>query len=121
MASSSYYIPRKAILTKENLEAFQASETHADIVNYIKTLNESILGVKLSDDCPVSPVWSGFVPITCANKKSQGVIGILSVLDKVERVALDTPPVNNSGSRFGNPAFKTFYDKVAEVRARSPL
>lgn len=53
---ASYHVPRKAILTKENLEAFQASETYASIVDYVKTLNESILGVKLSDDCPVSPV-----------------------------------------------------------------
>ncbi|KAF8513211.1 Phosphotyrosyl phosphatase activator [Gautieria morchelliformis] len=99
MAISSYHVPRKAILTTENLKAFQESETYVDIVNYIETLNESILGVKLSDDCSVSP----------------GVDAILVVLNKVEQVAKNTPPVNNSGSRFGNPAFKTFYDKVAEL------
>ena len=27
-------------------------------------------------------------------------------------IAKETPAVDNSGSRFGNPAFKTFYDKV---------
>ena len=56
--AAHYHIPRKAILTKENLEAFQESKTHADIVEYIKILNESVLGVKLLDNCPVSPVYS---------------------------------------------------------------
>jgi serine/threonine-protein phosphatase 2A activator len=56
MASSSFHAPRKAILTKEQLEAFQESETHATVVEYIKTLNESVVGVKLGDDCPASTV-----------------------------------------------------------------
>jgi serine/threonine-protein phosphatase 2A activator len=47
----------------------------------------------------------------------KGVTAVLSVLDKVEQIARDTPPVDNSGSRFGNPAFRTFYDKVEEVRS----
>ena len=39
----------------------------------------------------------------------------MGVLDEVEQLAHNTPPVDNKGSRFGNPAFRTFYDKVAEV------
>lgn len=45
----------------------------------------------------------------------QGVDAIISVLDKVEATAQGIPPVDNKASRFGNPAFRTFYDKVAEV------
>ncbi|KAF8578827.1 Phosphotyrosyl phosphatase activator [Ramaria rubella] len=99
MASSSYNVPRKAILTKEQLESFQDSETHGNIVNYIKILNESVVGVKLGDECTAS----------------SGIHAILAILNKVEEIAVNTPPVNNSGSRFGNPAFKTFYDKVTEI------
>ena len=51
-----YFPPRKVILTKENLEAFQQSETHTTIVSYINTLNECVVGVKLTDDVFVSPV-----------------------------------------------------------------
>ncbi|KAF8523704.1 Phosphotyrosyl phosphatase activator [Hysterangium stoloniferum] len=96
---STYHVPRKGILTKEHLEAFQNSQTHEDIINYIKTLNENVVGVKLGDECTTSP----------------GIEAILNVLSKVEQVAMETPPVNNSGSRFGNPAFKEFYDKVTEL------
>ena len=40
------------------------------------------------------------------------------MLDRVEALAKETPPVDNEASRFGNPAFKTFYDKVKQVRER---
>ena len=40
----------------------------------------------------------------------------MEVLDRVEALAKETPPVDNAGSRFGNPAFKTFYDKVQQAR-----
>ena len=44
---------------------------------------------------------------------------VLRVLDRVEELARATPPVDNKASRFGNPAFRTFYDKVQEVRERA--
>ena len=46
----------------------------------------------------------------------KGVAAVIDLLNKVEQVAKDTPPVNNAASRFGNPAFRTFYDLVSEVR-----
>lgn len=33
----------------------------------------------------------------------------------MEETAKGIPPVDNKASRFGNPAFRTFYDKVTEV------
>ncbi|KAF8905950.1 hypothetical protein CPB84DRAFT_535064 [Gymnopilus junonius] len=98
MPSSSFQIPRKAILTKDQLEYFQQSQTHKDIVSYIETLNDAVVGSKLTDDCSSSP----------------GVLAILDVIEKVEQLVKDTPPVDNAASRFGNPAFRTFYDKVSE-------
>jgi serine/threonine-protein phosphatase 2A activator len=38
------------------------------------------------------------------------------VLDRVEALVKETPPVDNAASRFGNPAFQTFYDKVQQAR-----
>jgi serine/threonine-protein phosphatase 2A activator len=43
------------------------------------------------------------------------VKALLGILDSVALIAKETPAVDNSGSRFGNPAFKLFYDKVKEV------
>ena len=38
----------------------------------------------------------------------------MRVLETVQLVAEQTPPVDNAQSRFGNPAFRTFYDELAE-------
>ncbi|PCH37425.1 Phosphotyrosyl phosphatase activator [Wolfiporia cocos MD-104 SS10] len=95
----SFQPPRKIILTKEQLEHFQASKVHQEIVSVIQTLNDGVVGVKLTDECIESP----------------GVKAIFEILDRVEQLAKDTPPVDNKASRFGNPAFRTFYDKVAEA------
>ncbi|KAM5532997.1 hypothetical protein V8D89_013339 [Ganoderma adspersum] len=95
----AYIDPRKLILTKENLEAFQASKTHETIVSYITTLNECVVGVKLTDDLSLSP----------------SVQATLNVLERVSETAKSIPPVDNKASRFGNPAFRTFYDKVQEL------
>jgi serine/threonine-protein phosphatase 2A activator len=41
--------PRKFILTKEQLEWFQTSDTHQKILSYIEALNEAVVGAKLTD------------------------------------------------------------------------
>lgn len=51
----------------------------------------------------------------------KAVQAILGILDEVEKIAQETPPVDNAASRFGNPAFKTFYDKVEAVSTRRCL
>ncbi|KAF9516575.1 hypothetical protein BS47DRAFT_1315238 [Hydnum rufescens UP504] len=88
--------PRKAILTTAHLAKFQGSDTYEHIVAYINALNDAVTGVKSTDPC----------------SQSGGVLAILNLLDRVEDIARSTPPVNNLASRFGNPAFKEFYDKV---------
>lgn len=45
----------------------------------------------------------------------KGLLAALRLLDQVEQLVKDTPPVDNKSSRFGNPAFKDFYDKVSSV------
>jgi serine/threonine-protein phosphatase 2A activator len=52
----SYHVPRKCILSKEQLQHFQESQTHKDIVSYIETLNNALIGSKLTDECSMSPV-----------------------------------------------------------------
>ncbi|KAN0136948.1 hypothetical protein V8E53_005389 [Lactarius tabidus] len=96
---SSFRPLQKAILTKEQLEAFQASNAYASITSYVEALNNAVIGVKLTDEIAAS----------------QGITALLEVLDRVEALAKETPPVDNATSRFGNPAFKTFYDKVQQA------
>jgi len=51
----------------------------------------------------------------------KGVTAVLDILDKISQIAKDIPPVDNAASRFGNPAFRTFYDRVSEVRRNALL
>ncbi|KAJ7745425.1 Phosphotyrosyl phosphatase activator [Mycena maculata] len=95
----SFQTPVKAILTPAQLEYFQTCPTHTEILAYIGVLNESVVGVKLSAEC----------------SQSEGVTAVLGVLDAVEATAHDIPPVENAASRFGNPAFRAFYDRVSEL------
>lgn len=44
----SFKIPTKHILSSVQLEDFQSSRTHANIVTFIEQLNESVINVKLT-------------------------------------------------------------------------
>ncbi|CAE6535030.1 unnamed protein product [Rhizoctonia solani] len=99
LSGSGFFVPSKAILTPDDLEVWKQSSTHQSIVDYIAQLNSSIFNKKLTDDV----------------YESENVTLILKLLERVEAIAQDTPPVDNNASRFGNPAFKTFYDKVQEA------
>jgi len=96
---TGYITPYKAILSPADLETWKQSTTHQSIVDYIAQLNASIVGKKLTDTVP----------------ESEAVLSLISILERVESIANNTPPVHNDASRFGNPAFKTFYDKVQEA------
>ncbi|KAF8151977.1 Phosphotyrosyl phosphatase activator [Mycena galopus ATCC 62051] len=98
----SFQVPTKAILTPIQLEYFQTCPTHDEILAYIGVLNDAVVGVKLSADC----------------SQSDGVTAVLRVLDTIEATAHAIPPVENAASRFGNPAFRTFYDRISEVSLR---
>ncbi|KAI6163501.1 Phosphotyrosyl phosphatase activator [Pisolithus thermaeus] len=95
----TFQAPRKRILSNPQLTAFQSSNTYNAIVTHIEALNNSVTGVKLTDQVSISP----------------GVKAILEILDKIEDVVKDTPPMDNKASRFGNPAFRIFYDKVDDL------
>lgn len=60
--------------------------------------------------------------ISCLLKRveflpSQVTKSLLHLLDEVETIADETPPIDNAKSRFGNPAFQPFYDKIVSVSA----
>ena len=61
--SSKYRAPEKEILTKAQLEQFQQSATHSQLLAFIERLNEAVVGVKLRDPCDesdVCPLLSNF-------------------------------------------------------------
>ncbi|TFK28219.1 Phosphotyrosyl phosphatase activator [Coprinopsis marcescibilis] len=98
-APTAYIPPTKRILTPAQLQAFQRGEAHATIVGWVQRLNRAVKGVKLGE----------------ASSGSEVITALLKILDRVLQFAKETPVVENSGSRFGNPAFRVFYDLVGEA------
>ncbi|BGO91944.1 hypothetical protein NBRC10512v2_004206 [Rhodotorula toruloides] len=94
-------VPTKRVVSKAHLEAWLTSETHDEVVAFVEQLNEAAVGIKLTDEVPAS----------------EAVEAVLAVLEEVEGIYNATPPVDNGNSRFGNPAFRDFYDKVASRAA----
>ncbi|KAF9580446.1 Serine/threonine-protein phosphatase 2A activator 2, partial [Lunasporangiospora selenospora] len=93
----SFVVPRREILTKEDLELFHQSQTYADFFDFVEALNESIVGVVSTAECHESEV----------------VLRMLDTLDQVSLITEQYPPETGHESRFGNPAFRKFYDQVA--------
>ncbi|GAN04515.1 phosphotyrosyl phosphatase activator [Mucor ambiguus] len=93
-----YTVPIKRIVTKEDLEEFLTSDAHNEYMGYIERLNDSVKNCKIDSDVQVS----------------KNVQTVLDILETLLNWVKEIPPVENSKSRFGNPAFRTFYDKVKD-------
>ncbi|KAK4683947.1 serine/threonine-protein phosphatase 2A activator, partial [Tremellales sp. Uapishka_1] len=111
-ASTSYIPPTKRILSTAQLAAFRRSRTHNELLSFIDELNDSIVGKKLSSAGDGSSVGLLLSPQRLTKQRTRPLIHIL---DSVLSLAKSVPPVDNSLSRFGNPAFKTFYDRLGAV------
>ncbi|KAJ1563631.1 Serine/threonine-protein phosphatase 2A activator, partial [Cladochytrium tenue] len=93
---SSFRVPERAILTKEDLARWLESETMAEFMGFVEELNSVVKNKKLSDPVPISKA--------CET--------ILSALDEVEGWVSEIPAVTSTASRFGNPAFRDWFDKL---------
>ncbi|KAF4538688.1 Serine threonine-protein phosphatase [Lasiodiplodia theobromae] len=89
--------PRRRILSPRDHELFKSSPTYTLLQAFIFTLTDSV------QDTPIKAI---------ADEPSHPTIAaILDVLDRAEAV-LARCPAEDTGSRFGNPAFRTFVDAV---------
>ncbi|OJD34283.1 serine threonine-protein phosphatase 2a activator 2 [Diplodia corticola] len=91
--------PRRRILSPHDHALFRTSPTHTLLQAFIFTLADSVT------DTPVSAI--------ATQPPHPTIAGILDVLDGAEALLARCPP-EDTGSRFGNPAFRAF---VAGVEA----
>jgi hypothetical protein len=52
----TFMVPKRQILTKDDLEKFLESDTYNDFISFIERLNNSVKGLPLSTECFISPV-----------------------------------------------------------------
>jgi serine/threonine-protein phosphatase 2A activator len=97
LSSHVYKRPERRILSKEDHELFLKSATCELVTAWIFTLSDSV------QDRAISSIQDEDVTDTI--KK------ILWILDQARIVLEDNPP-EDTGSRFGNPIFRTFLDGI---------
>jgi serine/threonine-protein phosphatase 2A activator len=80
---------------------FLASDTYTLLLAFIFSLTESVQHTKISD--------------IQRDNLSPLVRNVSKILDDVEDRMRSCPPEDQGGSRFGNPVFRVFVDKIAEA------
>lgn len=98
----SYTRPTRRILSQRDHELFLSSQTHDLIVSFVFTLSDSVRDTTVSDvrDSP--------------RAQDPVIAALLAVLDEAEELVNRCPAID-TGSRFGNPAFRDFLQQVDEA------
>ncbi|KAK9448447.1 uncharacterized protein V1518DRAFT_374992 [Limtongia smithiae] len=96
--STSPEIPRPLprILTQEDLDFFRETPTYETVLQFVLDLRDAATGRVNSFACEQSPAATS----------------TLLLLDEIEVITKTHPPVPNEKSRFGNPAFRDFFDDL---------
>ncbi|KAJ0404197.1 hypothetical protein P43SY_002040 [Pythium insidiosum] len=92
-----YKQPTRAIFAERDLHAFVGSQPYEMILVFVKHLNQSVRGLSISSDYLVS----------------ENVRSAMDVVAQMHAWIDDFPPVQQP-MRFGNKAFRSFYDRVVE-------
>lgn len=99
LANHTYFKPTRRILSERDHSLFLDSPAHNLIVSFVFTLSDSVRDKTTSD---VSNSSAASDP---------AIIALLKVLDEAEALLEKCPPLD-TGSRFGNSAFRTFLEAV---------
>lgn len=99
LSNHTYIHPSRRILGKEDHEAFLKSETCELVQAWIFGLSDSVRGRAIGS--------------IKEEELSTPVRKILRIIEEAGKV-LDRCPPEDTGSRFGNPVFKTFLDEVSQ-------
>lgn len=91
----SFVEPQKEIKNAMEMARWENCETYYDLIGFINSICMCIQGKSLSNKCQMSPT----------------VEKLLDMLQKVEQLAMETPPVDQP-QRFGNTAFRAWYQKL---------
>lgn len=95
--------PEKCVKSALDIGAWERSEAYYELIGFINAVSTGVQGKKISDEVP----------------KSAGVERVLKVIEHLNRLIDETPPVEQP-QRFGNMAYRDWHKKM-EGSARETL
>ncbi|KAK9685173.1 Phosphotyrosyl phosphate activator (PTPA) protein [Popillia japonica] len=98
-ADHEYTTPAKCVKTPQDMQLWEKSEAYFEYVGFILAINEAVKGVKLS-----------MIP----QELSVTVQKLMELLDKLGMMIDQVPPIEQP-QRFGNQAFRTWYQKLKDL------
>ena len=99
LSDANFETPRRRIVTPGDHDEFRASPSHTLILAFVFKLSESAMDRKISS--------------VTEDSLSAEVRKILIILNGISQTVETIAPVDQGGSRFGNPAFRPFLDSIA--------
>lgn len=97
--AQGYILPQKLVKNMRDITKWDKSEAYYDLMGFINSVSTAMQGKKLSYVIEeISPV----------------ITKLLEILKKLEDLARDTPPIEQP-QRFGNSAFRCWYQKMRGV------
>ncbi|KAL8867309.1 MAG: hypothetical protein Q9174_005745 [Haloplaca sp. 1 TL-2023] len=103
LQSLTFQEPKRRILSPQDLKTFQSSHTNTLLTSFVFSLSSAAADRKISSmDLPSAP---------------QPIHQILAILSSITSTIEECPPENQNGSRFGNPAFRSFLSALSTKSA----
>ncbi|CCH40497.1 Serine/threonine-protein phosphatase activator [Wickerhamomyces ciferrii] len=95
--ATEYQIPQRRILTNEDMEKWQSSATHDEIIQFTTDLADSVNGKDNDAECHIS----------------QSTQGVLDILEAVHNIVKNHPVIQDKNTtRFGKVEFRDVYDDI---------